>query len=234
MSEALCRSRARLIGAVYLLYFGAAVVGGLELKGLVVAGDVAFTARNFAAHDVAVRSSSVLGLLSIIFYLATIGLFYELFRCVSRRLSIVATLIAVTGCAIQATGDAFLISLQGLASSNGGLWTGSEVSGLAQLSLAMHAQLLHVAFVIFGVFDVLIGVLVFRSGFLPRIFGLLMVVAGTGWLFYLWQPLALELSHIIQPLGFLAEALLMLWLLIKGVDEEQWIAMRTKHQVPNV
>jgi hypothetical protein len=234
MSEALCRSHARLLGAVYLLYFVAAILSGLELKGLVVAGDVALTARNFAAHEFAVRSSSVLGQSSIILYLATIGLFYELFRCVSRRLSIVATLIAVTGCAIQTTGDAFFISLQKLAASNGGVWTAGGISGLAQFSLAIHSQLLHVALVSFGAFDVLIGVLIFRSGFLPRVFGVLMAIAGLGWLIYLWPPLALELSRIIQPVGFLAEALLMLWLLVKGVNEEQWIAMRAKGPVSNV
>lgn len=49
-----------------------------------------------------------------------------------------------------------------------------------------------------------------------------MGLAGMGWLLDLWAPLADEVSRIVQPLGFLAEVLLMVWLLAKGVNEERW------------
>ncbi len=75
---------------------------------------------------------------------------------------------------------------------------------------------------LFGGFDLLIGTLIVRSGFLPRIFGVLMVLAGLSWLTYLWPPLADELSRAVQPLGFLAEMVLMVRLLAKGVKEKRW------------
>jgi hypothetical protein len=49
-----------------------------------------------------------------------------------------------------------------------------------------------------------------------------MVLAGLGWLTFLYEPLADHLSPYIQALGIVAEALLMLWLLVTGVNAERW------------
>ncbi len=224
MSKAPLRSRARLVGVVYLLYFVTAVLAGLLVKGLAVHGDAAPPANNFTAYGVLVRTASAMGLVSLAMYLVLTAMFYELFRPVSRTLSLLATLFSVTACAIQAFGDVFLAPLQVPAGNLGGFQV-QALRGLAQASLGMHAQALHIALVLFGGFDLLIGILIVRSGFLPRIFGLLMALAGLGWLIYLWPPLADDLSRIVQPVGFLAEAILMGWLLAKGVNEEQWRAL---------
>jgi hypothetical protein len=74
----------------------------------------------------------------------------------------------------------------------------------------------------FGPFCILIGWLTIRSTFLPRIIGALLVLAGVGWLVYLSPAAARALRHWIEGLGILAEASLMLWLLVKGVDESRW------------
>ena len=50
-----------------------------------------------------------------------------------------------------------------------------------------------------------------------------MALAGSGWLIFL-SPLAGHLSTYLKILGFLAEASLMLWLLIRGVNEQRWKA----------
>jgi Domain of unknown function (DUF4386) len=182
----------------------------LLVKGFTVHGDAAATAQNFAAHEVAARASSALGLVSIGLYLALTALFYELFRLVSRRLSLVAMLLSVTACSIQAVGDVFLAQLQ------------MGAVGQAGFGMSMHAQAVNSSLVLFGAFDVLVGVLILRSRFLPRVFGVLMVLAGLGWLVYLWPPLAARATRVVQPLGFMAEVVLMLWLLVKGVDGERW------------
>ena len=75
--------------------------------------------------------------------------------------------------------------------------------------------------VFFAPYCLLIGYLIFRSTFLPGILGVLMVCAGLGWLIFL-SPLAKHLSTYLMVLGFLAEASLMLWLLVKGVNVERW------------
>jgi hypothetical protein len=75
--------------------------------------------------------------------------------------------------------------------------------------------------VFFGPYCLLIGYLIFSSTFLPRILGVLMAFAGLGWLIFL-SPLANLLATYFKVLGFLAEASLMLWLIVRGVNVQRW------------
>jgi hypothetical protein len=68
----------------------------------------------------------------------------------------------------------------------------------------------------------LIGYLILKSTFLPRFLGVLMVFAGLGWLIFLSPSLANYIANAIEALGILAEAALMLWLLVMGVNEQRW------------
>jgi hypothetical protein len=90
------------------------------------------------------------------------------------------------------------------------------------LLLNLNAQIGYVALVFAGPFQLLIGYLIFRSTFLPRILGVLVALAGVGWLIFLWPPLASALLTYIEVLGFIAEAALMLWLLVMGVNAQRW------------
>jgi hypothetical protein len=74
----------------------------------------------------------------------------------------------------------------------------------------------------FGPFCALLGVLILRSRFLPRWLGWPLIVAGLGWLAYLNPEVAQHAKIVIFPVGFLAEFELMLWLLLRGVDEACW------------
>jgi len=97
-----------------------------------------------------------------------------------------------------------------------------ELRALGFLSLELYRQAVNICFVFFGVYCLLIGYLIFRSAFLPRILGVLMAFAGLGWLTFLAPPLANYLSPYILVLGFLAELALMLWLLVMGVNVQRW------------
>jgi hypothetical protein len=74
----------------------------------------------------------------------------------------------------------------------------------------------------FGPFCLLLGYLILKSSFLPRFLGVLMVLAGLGWLVYLIPALPHLLSIATMVLGFLAELSLCLWLLVMGVNVERW------------
>jgi len=73
-----------------------------------------------------------------------------------------------------------------------------------------------------GFYCLLIGYLIFRSTFLPRILGALMAFAGLGWLTFLSPPLANHLSPSNLASGILGEGLVMLWLLVMGVNVQRW------------
>jgi uncharacterized protein DUF4386 len=130
-------------------------------------------------------------LVSEALYFAVVLLFYSLFKPVSRIVSLLAALFGFAGCA-------------------------NDV--LKLFNFAPHKLN---ALPFFACYCLLLGYLILRSTFLPRILGVLMVLAGLGWLMFL-SPLAGRLTTYIDVLGFVAEMSLMLWLLIKGVKEQRW------------
>jgi hypothetical protein len=81
----------------------------------------------------------------------------------------------------------------------------------------------------FGAYCLLIGALVLRSGFLPRALGLLILAAGIGWFVFLAPLHTRYLVVSIEVLGFVAEAALMLWLLVRGVNEQRWVEQAGGH-----
>jgi hypothetical protein len=124
-------------------------------------------------------------------YIALTLLFFYLFKPVSRSLSLLAALFGLLGCA-------------------------NDVLNLFHLAPYKINSL-----VFFGPYCLLLGYLIFRSAFLPRILGILMACAGLGWLLFL-SPLANHLSTFLKVLGFLAELSLCLWLLVMGVNDQRW------------
>lgn len=80
----------------------------------------------------------------------------------------------------------------------------------------------NVALAFHGLYCLLIGYLVLRSTFLPRILGVLMAIGGLAWLTDLSTPLTNHLSPYNVAVGFAGEGLLMLWLLIAGVNSQRW------------
>src|SRR5258708_36534464 len=212
LGQASPRPRARITGVVYLFYFLTAVCGEFFLKGLVVHGEAAATANNILAHQPLFRLGLATGLIATACYVAVTALFYGLFKPVNRSLSLLAAFFSLVGCAILAFASLFriapLVVLGG--SQYLSVFTVEQLRALASLFLELYGQVVNICFVFFGVYCLLIGYLIFRSAFLPRILGVLMAFAGFGWLTFLSPPLADYLSPYIVVLGFLATAELML------------------------
>jgi hypothetical protein len=215
VAEVSPRSRARITGAVYLLFFLTAVLGALftpASPGTIVSNEAAF------------RLGFALTLVSTACYVAVTALFYRLFWPVSRSIALVAAFFGLVGCAVTAFGSLFqlapLVILRG--SLDFGVLGAKQLQALAQMFLDLNTQASSIALVFFGVFLVLTGYLIFRSTFLPRVLAGPIVLAGLGWLTFLWPPLANHLLLYIEVLGFLAELVLMLWLLVVGVNAKRW------------
>jgi Domain of unknown function (DUF4386) len=83
-------------------------------------------------------------------------------------------------------------------------------------------QDVNIGSVLHGFYCLLVGYLIFRSTFLPRILGSLMAFAGLVGLTSLLPPLAIYLSRYIGVPGLLAELSLCLWLLMMGVNVQRW------------
>jgi hypothetical protein len=107
----------------------------------------------------------------------------------------------------------------------------SSLVGLSFEALRWQPRGVNVAIVFSGLFCLLIGYLIFRSTFLPRILAALMAFAGLGWLTYLSTQLAINLSPYNLALGLLGEGLVMLWLLVIGLNAQKWKELATARRV---
>ena len=80
-----------------------------------------------------------------------------------------------------------------------------------------------IAAIFWGLWLLPMGYLVFKSGFLPRIIGILLIIAGFGYVIDSFALFLLpDLNIDISQFTFIGELLMLLWLLIKGVNIEQW------------
>jgi len=135
-----------------------------------------------------------------------------------------AVFFCLVGCAIQAM--SYVCYLAPFTLLGGAqylrVFKVEQLQALVLTLLKLRSQAEQIDLVFFGFFDLLIGCLILRSTFLPRILGVLMALAGLGWMIFLAPPLANYLSHYILPLGFVAELALMVWLLVKGVNVARW------------
>ena len=98
---------------------------------------------------------------------------------------------------------------------------GALAAGLAgcAISLFSLSAVLHVRdLVFFGVQCLLVGYLIFQSTFLPRFLGVLLMIAGLGWLTFAWPSLAAALAPYNLIPGMIGEGVTLMWLLIKGVN----------------
>ena len=224
IGEASPRFKSRISGVFYLLEMLTAGFALFVLRRLGVSADAAATATNILAHQSLFRLGIATGLIATACYVAVTALFYDLFKPVNKSLSILAAFISLVGCAILAFASVFqlapLVVLGG--SQYLSVFKVEQLQAQASLFLELYGQGVSICFVFFGVYCLLIGCLIFKSSFLPRILGGLMAVAGLGWLTFLFPPLADYLSPYNLVLGFFAELALMLWLLVMGVDVQRW------------
>ena len=230
IAEASPSPKARVIGVVWLAYFLTGSLGGYLMKGLVVPADAAATAQNILAHASLYRSGFAVGLIANAVYLVLTALLYRLFEPVDRSISLIAALFSLVGCIVQIfAGLLQLAPLVVLGDSKFlAAFSTEQLQAAALLSLNLHAQTFNISLVMFALFELAIGYLIIRSTFLPRILGVLMVVAGFGGLTFLWPPLATPLFSYIVALN-VGEFLLPLWLLVKGVDVSRWRERATPH-----
>jgi hypothetical protein len=125
-------------------------------------------------------------------YIGVTVLFYGLFPAVSRGISAVAAVFSLVGCA------------------------------LSSLDF-IHVDWFHTnPLVFFGCYCLVIGYLILRSTFLPRVLGALMALGGLGWLTFVSPALSTYLSPYNMLPGVLGETALTVWLLAMGVNGQRW------------
>ena len=218
------RTKAAIAGGFYLATILMGVFTQQLVSRLVVSSDAAATAANILSHESTFRAGFAVYLVELACQITMTVLMYDLLKPVSRAGSLLSAIFGLIGCAVKILSRLFFFAP--LLVLNGAhyltVFTSEQLHALALLSLRVEYHAEAIAMVFFGFSTILKGYLVFRSTFLPHILGILSAAGGLGWLTYLYEPLASQLSGYIVSFAVVAGLSTALWLLLFGVNEDRW------------
>lgn len=226
------RVYARIVGALYLLIF---FVGPFAFfmgrVSVVVPGDPTATVANLMASESMFRLGMVAETVIVLVEIVVSAMLYVLFIPVSKPLSLAAALARFAQAVLQAvnlfTAAPALLVLGGLGYMT--VFEPEQLNALVLLFMDTNAFVIIIWGLLFGFHLLLLGYLVYRSRFLPRILGILLIIGGIGYL-------AQSYGHILAPqydeilatvvivLSIPGELAFTVWLLWQGVNVERWTA----------
>lgn len=221
---------ARIAGMLYLAIIVLGLLGELLVRGtLVVSGDALATVNNISASPLLWRAGIVGDLMMQVLDVPVIVIFYLLLRRVNESLALFATLINLVQTAVLVMNKLTLLVPLFLLKDAGYLKISSagELHTLSYLAISAHGYGFALGLVFFGFACVATGQLIYRSGFLPKTLGVLMWLAGLSYLLNSFSLLlvpsfaAAIFPAVLVP-AFVGELSVALWLLVKGVNTEQW------------
>ncbi len=223
---------ARIGGAIYLFIILGGTLGELFLRGtLIVPGDPAATAGKIMSSIELWRTGILLEFLMLASSVGLTLILYVLLRPVQREIALLSVFFNLVCIAIEATNEMNLMKALIPLGSGDYLraFTPDQLNTLAHLPLRLYPSGFGAGLIFFGFECLVLGYLIYRSGFLPKTIGVLMTVAGICYLvnssaLILSPPLAGALFPAIMIPVFIGEMSLCLWLLLKGVDREGWKA----------
>ena len=214
-------SQARLAGWLYLLVIPLGIFGGLYVPSQVtVSGDAAATAANLTTSASLYRLGIASELLASIDMLFVVLLLYGLLKVVSKPAAASMVMLVLVGASIAFISAVFeLEALKVLGSTSG--FPADQARSQMSLMLSLSGLAGMLAFIFWGLWLIPLGYLVFKSGFFPRVLGVLLVLAGVGYAFDSFATvLGSDLS--IGLYTALGEIIFVLWLVIRGVDAVRW------------
>jgi hypothetical protein len=220
---------ARTGGVLYLIIIAAGLFDEAVRDRLIVSGDAAATANHVMASQFLWRLSAAGDLAKLACAVALALIFYVLLRPVSKNLALLAALFNLLSIAVEAASKLQLFAALFLLGGADYLraFAPQQLQALAYLALKSHDHGYAISLVFFGCQCIVVGVLIFRSGYLPKILGVLMQVAGAC---YLVNSFALFMSPRFAGLLFpaimipalIGESSVCLWFIVKGVNLPKW------------
>ena len=217
------KKAARIAGAIYLSMVLVAPFSMLYVPGkLIVRGNAAATADNILAHETMFRLSIFGDLIGHVIFICLAIALYRLLSGVNKTWAGLMVAFVLVSAAVG-----FLNTLNNIAALT--LFRGADFlavfdkpqrDALGYLFIRLHNQAEFMNEIFWGLWLLPFGLLVYRSGFLPRFLGVWLMLACFGWLVVslialLFPPYYDAAFRIAQPVMF-AELAIMLWLLIKG------------------
>lgn len=224
---------ARLCGGIGLFGIAAGFFDiGYVHTHIVMDGDASATARNLLAHQTLFHSGIALHLLMVLLnVVAEVASFY-IFRRVNAVIATMVLCCSVVGASVESLDMlGSVLPLQIAAGHAAGAFSAAQKDAMSYLSLQLQDTGLLISFLFWGLDEILSGYLIFRSGFLPRILGVLLGLSG---FLYLSDPLltfgAPAVSGLMFPAGLAlclpGELLTAFWMATVGLNVAKWRTWR--------
>ena len=177
------------------------------IEALVVPGDADATVANIAGSEMLFRFGVAAFVVVVLLDLTVAAALRTLFAPVNAALSTAAAWFRVAYSAV------FLVAIAQLAFA----LTALDRPDVVLFATAAFATTWDVALIVFGAHLLLVGYLAFRSGFMPRVFGILLLIAGLGYLVDGFMiVLVAQPPFTLATFTFVGEVALIFWLLISG------------------
>jgi len=221
---------ARVGGIIYLITIAAGLFADIFVEEkLVVYSDAAATATNILGHESLFRFGIAADLTTYLCAIAETMILYVLLRPVDKNLSLLAVFFNLVQDAIGCINDLDQMKVIQLLKGGNYLraFSSDQLHGMALALLKSHAAGFAIALLFFAFYLLIVGDLIFKAGYFPRILGVLVTIAGISYLInsvavILSPPLEQILFPTILIPAFIGELSLALWLTFKGVNVSKW------------
>ena len=222
------RKQARIAGLLYLLASIPAFFAWVYVPNkLIVTGDATATANRVRASETLLRLSIGSELVGLIVFIFVVLALYRLFKPVSEKHALAMATLLLISLPISflsvVNEMAALVVLSGASFLSG--FDHPQLDTLAYLFFRLHSQGLVVAQIFWGLWLFPFGVLVIRSGFIPRFLGYLLFIAGVGYIANSFAALLLPTHRLVvarfADILQMAELPIIFWLLIWGAKDQQ-------------
>lgn len=219
------RKHARTAGLLYLALVILGILNLMVIPGRYAAGgDAAATIANIRAMETVFRTGIIVGVLSNLTYVLLGVALYRLLAPVGRAAATLLVVFAAAGAGLGLVSAGAKLDVLWILGSAPYLqaFTAEQIQAQAMLSLRSYANLTRVAELFWGLWLLPFGLLVYRSGFLPRVLGILLMAGSFGYAFnffakVLWPVYATTSLPMLLPLpAHIGEIGIMLWLVLVG------------------
>jgi Domain of unknown function (DUF4386) len=223
---------ARIGGALYLVIIVLGIFSQIFVRDkVIVPGDSVATAANLTSMEALWRAGIAAEVLMAITTVTLAMVYYYLLRPVHKEINLLATLLRMTSVTVQTSALVYL--LLALYPVTNPAFTKTfapdQVAAFASMAIRSHSYGYSTALLFTGCTFLVHGWLIFNSGYLPKFLGVMIEIAGVGYISngfaqILFPNVAgIVFIAIIVPV-FVGETTVSLWLLIKGVDTDKWNA----------
>jgi len=220
------KAYSRAVGIFLILTMFGGWFGEMYVPSLIMTGDAATTASRLSLNDGLFRLGFAAYLVEAFSDVVLAWLLYVLLRPVHRDLALLSAFFGLVSMSLFAVTQMFYFSAPMFLIRSGYLtaFSPDQLNALAKAFLSLYVSLSGLFTLFYGTAWIIRGWLAFRSGYLPRFLGGLMIVAGLGFVAKnITQVLTPAYSSdlLLAPM-FLNAVVVATWMLVKGVDREKW------------